>query len=241
MAGTGRLRLFPLNSVLFPGAAISLHVFEERYRRLIAECLEHGEAFGIVLIREGQEAGDASATPHDIGTTAEIDDVTPLPAGRFHVSATGGRRFRIQRIVSREPYILADVAFLDEVTDASDAERAAELALRVAGEFREYARLLIAFSGSDASSELPSDPVDASYAVGDALQVADALKQRLLEVRTAEARLAAELGFLRRLLPQLRALLERNQERKSVIRDDAPGGELRAYQEKFFGKHFSLN
>ena len=237
-----RLRLFPLNTVLFPGAVLNLHVFEERYRRMIAECLDSNEGFGVVLIRDGQEAGDPDVTPHDVGTTAEISEVTPLPAGRFYLSTVGGRRFRIDRIVSREPYLMAEVEFLDDADDDADA-RASELTHRVLREFREYARLLVAFNGHDSEVEIPHDPIDASYIVGDALQVADALKQRLLELRTAEARLAAELGFLRRLLPQLRSLLERKkaQEKPEVFRDDAPGGEFRTHQERWFGKHFSLN
>jgi hypothetical protein len=236
----GKLRLFPLNTVLFPGAVLNLHVFEERYRKMIAECLDTGEAFGVVLIRDGEEAGDPDAVPHDVGTTAEISEVTPLPAGRYYISTTGGRRFRIEQIVSRDPYLTAEVRFLDEGGDDEDA-RASELTHRVLGEFREYVRLLVAFSGNAGNVDVPHDPVDASYAVGDALQVADALKQRLLEARNAEARLATELGFLRRLLPQLRALLERKKAQEKVVRDDGPGGELRTHQEKFFGKHFSLN
>lgn len=241
MTTRGRLRLFPLNTVLFPGAVLNLHVFEERYRRMIAECLDTGEAFGVVLVREGAEVGDPEAVPHDVGTTAEISEVTPLPAGRYYLSTVGGRRFRIERIVSREPYLTADVRFLEEQDDADADARASELTHRVLGEFREYVRLLVAFSGNTGHVEVPHDPVDASYAVGDALQVADALKQRLLEARNAETRLATELGFLRRLLPQLRALLERKKAQEKIVRDDAPGGELRSHQEKFFGKHFSLN
>ena len=241
MRATGQLRLFPLNTVLFPGAELNLHVFEERYRRMIAECLDANEAFGVVLIRDGREAGDPDVTPHDVGTTAEISEVTPLPAGRYYISTRGRRRFRIQRIVSREPYLLADVEFLEDRGDDDLDERACELTHRVLGEFREYVRLLVAFSGNDADVDVPHDPVDASYIVGDALQVADTLKQRLLELRTAEARLAAELGFLRRLMPQLRSLLERKKLQEEVVRDDAPGGEFRSHQEQFFGKHFSLN
>ena len=236
----GVLRLFPLNTVLFPGAVLNLHVFEERYRRMIAECLDANEAFGVVLIRDGREAGDPDVTPHEVGTTAEISEVTPLPAGRYYISTTGGRRFRIERIVSREPYLTAEVRYLEDADDDADA-RASELTHRVLQEFREYVKLLVAFSGNASDVDLPHDPVDASYVVGDALQVADALKQRLLELRTAEARLAAELGFLRRLLPQLRALIERKKKQDDVVRDDAPGGESRAHQEQFFGKYFSLN
>ena len=237
---TAVLRLFPLNTVLFPGAVLNLHVFEERYRRMIAECLDANEAFGVVLIRDGREAGDPDVTPHEVGTTAEISEVTPLPAGRYYISTTGGRRFRIERIVSREPYLTAEVRYLEDADDDADA-RASELTHRVLREFREYVKLLVAFSGNASEVDLPHDPVDASYVVGDALQVADALKQRLLELRTAEARLAAELGFLRRLLPQLRALIERKKKQDDIVRDDAPGGEFRAHQERYFGKHFSMN
>lgn len=236
-----RLRLFPLNTVLFPGAVLNLHVFEERYRRMIAECLDANEAFGVVLIRDGKEAGDPDVTPHEVGTTAEIAEVTPLPAGRYYISTMGRRRFRIKRIVSRDPYLSAEVEFIEDRGDDDVDARACELTHRVLGEFREYVRLLVAFSGNTAEVDVPHDPVDASYIVGDALQVADTLKQRLLELRTAEARLAAELGFLRRLLPQLRTLLERKKLQEDVVRDDAPGGEFRSHQEQFFGKHFSLN
>ena len=109
-----RLRLFPLKTVLFPGAALNLHVFEPRYRQMISECLNAGEAFGVVLIRDGDEAGDPNVMPYDIGTTAEIEDVTPLPAGRYHISTTGRRRFAIERIVSREPFLTVDVDYLDD-------------------------------------------------------------------------------------------------------------------------------
>ncbi len=78
--------------------------------------------------------------------------------------------------------------------------------------------------------------------IGDALQVADSMKQRLLELPSTEQRLTVELGFLRRLLPQLRSLLERKREPPAVGRAaTAPGGAFRATQEKFFGKHFSVN
>ena len=77
--------------------------------------------------------------------------------------------------------------------------------------------------------------------MGDALQVADAMKQRLLELIDTEERLNVELGFLRRLLPQLRALLERKRSEPVRERDDAPGGINRSTQEKLFGKYFSQN
>jgi Lon protease-like protein len=236
---TKRLRLFPLSTVLFPGAILNLHVFEPRYRQMISECLDANEAFGVVLIREGQDAGDADAMPHDVGTTAEICDVTPLPAGRYYISTTGRRRFRIRDVISRDPYLLVEVEYLEE--ELEDGSAVGELSEEVREEFREYLRLLVEFSGTSAEFDVPNDPVDASFLIGDALQVADAMKQRLLELSNTKQRLTVELGFLRRLLPQLRTLLERKAEQSPVERDDAPGGTFRTHQEQFFGKHFSSN
>ena len=239
MAGSNRLRMFPLNAVLFPGAVLNLHIFEPRYRQMIAECLAAKEAFGVILIREGDEAGDPDVQPHDVGTTAEIADVTPLPSGRYYLSSTGGRRFRITGVVSREPYLLCDVEYLDEAP--SDPHEVLRLQELLASEFREYLSLIVSFSGNAGDVELPADPISASYIIADALQIADALKQQLLELGSCEERLDSELAFLKRLLPQLRSLLEKKKERESPESSAAPGGGFRTHQEKFFGKHFSNN
>jgi Lon protease-like protein len=236
-----RLRLFPLNTVLFPGALLNLHIFEPRYKQMVSECLQGGEPFGVCLIREGDAAGDPDVMPYDIGTTAEIGDVTPLENGRYYISSVGRRRFRVERVVAREPYLMVEVSYLPE--DAAEDESAIDILLReIRAVFREYLRLVVEFSGMHAEIELPEDPVDASFLIGDALQVADSMKQRLLELSSTEQRLTVELGFLRRLLPQLRALLERKRETpQEQPAAAAPGGTFRSAQEKFFGKHFSSN
>jgi Lon protease-like protein len=235
-----RLRLFPLNTVLFPGAVLNLHIFEPRYKQMVSECLQGGEPFGVCLIREGDEAGDPDVMPYDVGTTAEIGDVTPLENGRYYISSVGRRRFRVERVVAREPFLTVEVAYLPE--DSPEDESAIDTLLReIRAVFREYLRLVVEFSGMHADIDLPEDPVDASFLIGDALQVADSMKQRLLELSSTEQRLTVELGFLRRLLPQLRSLLERKRETPQTQPAAAPGGTFRSAQEKFFGKHFSLN
>ena len=235
-----RLRLFPLNTVLFPGAALNLHIFEPRYKQMVSECLEGGEAFGVCLIRDGDEAGDPDVMPYEVGTTAEIGDVTQLDNGRYYISTVGKRRFRVERVVAREPFLVVEVAYLpeDKVEDTRTIEG---LVGEIRDVFNDYLRLLVEFSGMKADIEFPDDPVDASFLIGDALQVADSMKQRLLELSSTEQRLTVELGFLRRLLPQLRSLLERKRESPQMQANAAPGGAFRATQEKFFGKHFSLN
>ena len=233
-----RLRLFPLNTVLFPGATLNLHVFEPRYKQMIAECLTDRQEFGVCLIREGKEAGDPEVDPHAIGTTAEIGDVTPLPFGRYYISTVGRRRFKIQGIVQREPYLLCDVEYLDDDSPQSTLDSLIE---HVRAEFNEYLRLLMAYSGTAVAFDLPPDPVEASFAVGSALQIADVLKQRLLETDDTEGRLRVELEFLRRLMPKLRSLLDRKESTRAEPASGPLGGEARAEQEHLFGKFFSLN
>jgi Lon protease-like protein len=240
MAAAELLRLFPLNAVLFPGAELSLHVFEPRYKQMMNECLAAGEAFGVCLIRDGDEAGDPLVMPYEIGTTAEISDLTPLEGGRFYLNSVGRRRFKIERVISRDPYLLAEVEYLpdDAVPDRPTVDA---LIGEIKAVFHEYLRLLIEFSGREFDIELPDDPSEASFLIGDALQVADSMKQRLLELASTEQRLTVELGFLRRLLPQLRTLLEKNRREPSSRMNAPGGGTSRTDQERFFGKHFSNN
>jgi len=234
-----RLRLFPLNAVLFPGAALNLHVFEPRYKQMIGECIDRGEGFGVVLISEGREADDPLVEPYSIGSVAEIVDVTPLPFGRYYISTIGRQRFRIQSVISREPFLTVEAELLEEDVPEDAALEALSQQVRVL--FAEYLGLISEFSGERADIHLPPDPESTSFAVGDALQVADTMKQRLLEVESTRQRLTVELGFLRRLLPQLRKMLERRKVEMQVRSE--PGGEdaHRSKHEKFFGKYFSLN
>ncbi len=236
-----RLRLFPLNSVLFPGAVLNLHIFEPRYKQMINECLEAGEGFGVALIAEGAEAGDPNVLPHDVGSIAEIVDVQPLPFGRYFISTVGRNRFRIREVVSREPYLVAEVDELEDSEQYADRE-VDELLPAVLERFEEYLAMLVEFSGQESTVDLPDDDaLSTSYLIGDMLQVAERVKQRLLELADTKARLRAEYDFLERLLPQLRKLVER---RRVELRERQENGEDLSYrgsQEQFFGKFFSQN
>lgn len=235
-----RLRLFPLNAVLFPGAVLNLHVFEPRYKQMIGECLETGEGFGVVLIRDGSEAGDPAVEPHQIGSIAEIVEVTQLPFGRYYVSTIGRRRFRIREILSREPFLTVDADFLDDVR--SNESELSQLKDDVRDAFLEYLDLIVQFSGQETAVDLPGDPETTSFLVGDALQIADTIKQRLLEIDNTKQRLTVELGFLRRLLPQLRKMLEKRAEEIQARKDRGEEeDEHRSEQERYFGKYFSVN
>ena len=233
-----RLRLFPLNAVLFPGAVLNLHVFESRYTQMIGECIDAGEGFGVVLIREGREAGDSTVQPHDVGSVAEIVEVTPLPFGRYFVSTIGRTRFRIREVLSREPFLTVDAEPLDEERAPESVLR--DLAQSVRELYAEYTELLLEFSGENERVDLPPDACETSFAVGDALQVGVALKQRLLEISNTRERLELERGILRRLVPQLRKLLEERRAR-AAERGPSHDEEERDRQSHYFGKYFSEN
>lgn len=238
-----QLRLFPLNAVLFPGAVLNLHVFEPRYKQMINECLETGEGFGVALIAEGAEAGDPNVTPHEIGSIAEIVEVQTLPFGRYFISTIGRERFRIREIIQREPFLLVDAEMIDdENAEPAPDRESGELLPAVRDLFDEYLEMLIEFSGQERGVELPvDDPTGTSYLIGDSLQVAEAVKQRLLEIDDTGARLRAERDFLERLLPQLRRLLARRRDELERRQESGEDNSYRVEQEKFFGKFFSLN
>ena len=75
---TYELPLFPLNTVLFPGMPLPLHVFEERYKEMVQVCLDEQRPFGVVLIRSGVAEGGPLADPYDVGCVAEIIEVQKL-------------------------------------------------------------------------------------------------------------------------------------------------------------------
>jgi Lon protease-like protein len=131
------LPLFPLHTVLFPGIALPLHIFEPRYRLMVARCLSEAQPFGVTWIRDGREVGSGDLAVAEIGTMAEIRDATPLADGRYEVVAVGTRRFRILSVdADAEPYLTAAIEPLDEVV--SDEGRARRLARVVTRRFIRY-------------------------------------------------------------------------------------------------------
>jgi len=139
--GVTRIPLFPLRSVLCPGVALPLHIFEERYRLMVDRCIERGEAFGVVLIREGREVGPLSGAIAAVGTTAAIRRAGKYPDGRLDILTVGQQRFHLEAVDSvSEPYLVGQVSLLDEPTGPEqEARRQAE---RVGRRFLEYLELM---------------------------------------------------------------------------------------------------
>jgi Lon protease-like protein len=135
------LPLFPLHTVLCPGIALPLHVFEERYRLLVERCLERSEPFGVVLIRHGRETGPLEGRIARVGTTAVIREAGHYPDGRYDLVTVGEQRFRIEKLAAaNEPYLVGDVRYLDE--PIGDGDTARSLSERVSGRFLRYLEAL---------------------------------------------------------------------------------------------------
>jgi uncharacterized protein len=163
-----QLPLFPLHTVLCPGIALPLHIFEERYRELVRYCIEASSPFGVVLIREGAEAAGGTIAFSAIGTTAEIRRAGRYPDGRYDLLVVGTGRFAIEDVtVGEQPYIVAEATLLDdEVADADEARRLANLATR---RFVRYLELLQPRDGEsteeiDISVEVETEDTDAPEA-----------------------------------------------------------------------------
>ncbi|MGN6112025.1 MAG: LON peptidase substrate-binding domain-containing protein [Luteimonas sp.] len=97
----GTLGLFPLHTVLLPGAALDLRVFEARYLDLVRDCGRSGRGFGVCMIVDGEEAG-AAATPAAWGTEARVEDFGAEPGGVLTLRVRGHRRFRVKRTRVRD-------------------------------------------------------------------------------------------------------------------------------------------
>lgn len=202
-----RLPLFPLNTVLFPGMPLPLHIFEERYKLMIGRCIEQRAPFGVVLIRSGEEAGEP-AEPFDVGTTARIARVQRLDDGRMNLVTLGHERFRIRSRGGDQPYLTGDVELL--ASEELDAPQAEDEAHRVAALFGEHLRLRLAVSGQwTRAVDLPSEPDRLADFVAAGLDAPQTFKQELLETLSVPERLRREAELLGK---QVRELADRWQE-----------------------------
>jgi uncharacterized protein len=182
------LPMFPLQTVLFPGVAMPLHVFEPRYRALTRYCLDGDGRFGVVLIERGSEVGGGDVRM-SVGTCARIVEAAELPDGRWLLMTVGVERVGVRRWLPDDPYPQAEVTVLAEAQAGPDAseqrvvvERLLRRALALKAELGEPA--------AAATTELDADPAVAAYQAA-ALAPLGALDcQRVLEQDGPDQRLA---------------------------------------------------
>lgn len=194
------MALFPLETVLFPGVTLPLHIFEPRYKQMITRCLHLKQPFGVVLIKEGVEVG-GSAEPHHIGTVAVIQHALRFEDGRMLLTTEGKQRFRISSIVQREPYLVAHVELLDEQSTPNTLALAEQIRTLYA---KHHDALTYATGSMPELDDLPDDPVDLSYHLAEQFHIVYQSKQQLLEADLDErlASIADALERELRFLPQ---------------------------------------
>ena len=198
------LPLFPLNVVLFPHMPLPLHIFEPRYRQMIADCLEAGHSFGVVAIREGSETG--AATPYDVGTLAKIVRIDRLEDGRMNLLVMGASRFAIVGTAEDRPYLRGEIRILPEAGDDLDAT--ARLTDTTAVTFRQYSNLLRELVGQQPDeAEPPMEPELLSYLIAAALNLQVPEKQSLLAEARTDSRLLLELRLLRKEIALLKQMV----------------------------------
>ncbi|HEY9288956.1 MAG TPA: LON peptidase substrate-binding domain-containing protein, partial [Candidatus Dormibacteraeota bacterium] len=196
--------LFPLDLVLFPGMVQPLHIFEPRYRQMLADCLEEGHSFGVVAIREGQEMGPA--VPFEVGTLAKIMRIDRLDDGRVNLLVTGASRFEILETASDRPYLRGRIRIMLEAGD--ELEDTAGLSESTALAFREYSKLVHELVGQAADEpEPPIEPELLSYLIAAALNLQVPEKQQLLATPRTDERLKQELRLLRKEIVLLKQMV----------------------------------
>jgi Lon protease-like protein len=164
--------IFPLPLVLLPTEVAPLHIFEERYKRMINLCIEEGAEFGIVWL------GDSGLA--DVGCTAHITElIDRMEDGRMNIVVRGGKPFRLLRRVEELPYPAGDIELLEDERDADETHADAARS--------SYAEVV-----EKATDERPTDEdladMDA-YRMASTIELEPALKQRLLDSRSEDERL----------------------------------------------------
>lgn len=150
-----QLPIFPLNTVVFPGVSLPLHVFEDRYRSLVHHLLTISDKpdrlFGIVAIREGFEVGTHGVqSVHRVGCVVQMTSVDPYPDGRFDIEVVGRRRLRLDGLDTSGTYLLGDVETVPERPDNS--REALHEATRTRETFEDYRRRLSTMRDAECST-----------------------------------------------------------------------------------------
>lgn len=188
------LPLFPLRTVLFPYAQVQLHVFEDRYREMVRECLEYDKSFGIVLIRSGSDVGD-DPEPYMVGTTVRITSVHTFDDGRMDIHVRGERRFRIRKIDESRSFLMGMVEPVVEL-ETEETPRSIALVMKARESFQIWITQLIARNDFNVQIRFPEDIVALSFAIANLLPIENIDKQRLLETTDTLERIAGLIPIL---------------------------------------------
>lgn len=197
--------IFPLNTVLFPGMPIKLHIFEERYKLMISRCYQDGQPFGVVLIKSGSEVGDY-ADIFAVGCIAQITQLEALSEGRFNLVAIGVDRFRILSLHHHQPYLTGTTEpfpFAD-----NDAPSLKEQGNLLRPWVRKYLHTLAQTADiAITNQQLTQNPIRLAYMAAFLLNIPSSQKQELLSENTAQVLMERLRVLYRREVTLLDAML----------------------------------
>jgi Lon protease-like protein len=178
--------LFPLGAVLVPGELMPLHIFEDRYKRLIGDCEQHGQEFALLY------ADDDGA--RELGCTAELVEVTErFEDGRLNIVVRGGEVVRVVELTRGRSYITG------RVEAVPDDEEAGEEASAAVDLYRKVAEV----TGNEPDPAISTDDAVVSYAIASRVEFPPTEKLRILEQRTERGRLMVIIELLTRALENL--------------------------------------
>ena len=188
------LPIFPLELVLLPGVPLPLHIFEPRYKEMIAECLEQKKPFGVVRA--------SSEGVADIGCTAEIMSVTKkYDDGRMDILTRGVDRFEVIQVNEDRSFLQAEISVVQD-EDEDEPEPGKPAAQMVTHAVRLHAEI------AKLAGEEPSGPDEhagnLSFLLAGSLPLDLDFKQNLLSTLSETKRLEAVIGYLEAILPGLR-------------------------------------
>ncbi len=203
------LPLFPLNTVLFPGIVMPLHIFEDRYRLLVRDLIalpaDAAREFGVVAIKVGYEVGARGVhTIQRTGCAALVTEVTANEDGSFEIVVIGRRRFHVESLDPSEQYLKADVKWLPDDPGGESPAEAYDAARTARDMFDVYRDTVEQLRGEDVlEGETPDDPVDLSYTLAAALVLGLGDRQSMLEAPDVVSRLRLGTALMR---SELRAI-----------------------------------
>lgn len=186
---------------------MQLHIFEQKYRQMIAFCLANGMPFGIVLIRSGDEVGD-TAEPYMVGTKVRILDTYHYEDGRYDLTVEGVERFRIRELNTEEPYLRGTIEAVDDLPESDEM-----LLMQLSEEARSLGEMLVKehVDNKDFAIKVlfPEDPGQLSFALANMLDFPPLRKQYLLELVEASIRLETLIEVLNQLVRGLASPMKR--------------------------------
>jgi len=203
------LPIFELPLVLLPGELVPLHIFEDRYKRMIGHCLEDGEPFGIVF-------RDSDGTAHRVGCEARVTEVTErFDDGRLNIIVTGERPFRVLDRFEAPDFPAGEVEPIEEPDPDDESVAPESPAARARDAFAE----LVERVGGEAPERETLEALD-SYGLAARVELPPDTKQRLLELRSETDRmdvLATALEALVEAVTKSREIAERAKLNGKVI------------------------